>query len=98
MQSEPYIIISYKHTSGGHLCFWRKNCAGYTENLKEAGMYSEREVNEQKDYFNKVEDGEIHTYAIKLLEFKNLFKDKMRTLVTSNQVIREQHLKELLNR
>lgn len=40
---KQYLILSVKH-SGGYLCWWRPNGAGYTQCLDLAGRYSAAEI------------------------------------------------------
>jgi hypothetical protein len=47
-----YIILSPKHSEGNTPTFWRPNCAGYTTNPWLAGIYEEKEIQEDPTYFN----------------------------------------------
>ena len=64
-----YIIVSLKYGENGILCFWRPNNAGYTNDLQQAGRYSEEEVRADLSYYHNGENVAIEE-TILLSDFK----------------------------
>ena len=57
---KAYIILSLKHSTKDEACFWRADNSGYTTNPWQAGIYTEEQVTNDRDYYN---DG-FNTVAI----------------------------------
>ena len=75
---KKYIVISLKHGHQGLLCFWRPNSRGYTNNLNEAGRYSEDEI---KNHLNYYHDG-VDNIAVE--EEKLLIDFRQRIVFDTN--------------
>jgi len=59
-----YVILSLKHGTSKKACFWKADCAGYTEYPFNAGQYDEAEVKGNPGYYNNG----IDTVAIPLTD------------------------------
>jgi len=46
MENDRYLIESMEHQFGDYRCWWGPNSCGYTQNLYEAGRYTEAEARE----------------------------------------------------
>jgi len=63
-----YYILSLKWSNSDFCCWWRPDDSGYTEDLKQVGVYPARQVREREWYY----DNKITTRAILVRKAKNL--------------------------
>lgn len=49
---KKYVIVSLNHSTDTTAVFWRSNDSGYTTNPWQAGIYSEKQVTDNPDYYN----------------------------------------------
>jgi hypothetical protein len=86
-----FYIISYKHSSGGKMTFWGPNNCGYTTNLKQAGIYTEKEVRSNLKYYNNETYGIVENKAIPVEDIEKHYRTSL--IVEPNYIQRKKHLK-----
>jgi len=64
-----YIIVSFKYGQNGNLCFWRPNDAGYTNDLQQAGRYTEEQIKANMSYYHNGDNVAIEVNKL-LSDFK----------------------------
>ncbi len=89
MNEQQYYIISYQYSrnNNGHICFWRPNNAGYTNDLLQAGKYSESEVKACMNYYHQGDNA----VAVPVEEIERDFK--IRHHVEIDHKARAKHLR-----
>ncbi|MBO0947329.1 hypothetical protein [Fibrella forsythiae] len=87
-----FYIISYEHSYGGILTFWRPNNAGYTNNPWLAGTYTESEIRADMAYYHRGEDGSV---AVPVEELHEEGRYVIRQLVDANVKEKEKHLRRV---
>lgn len=49
---KEYYLLSLKWSDRDHYVWWRPKNNGYTLNLKDAGIYTEEQINKEKNYYS----------------------------------------------
>lgn len=74
-----FFVISLVHSSD-ELTFWRSNDAGYTSDLNQAGVYSEKQIRENLNYYHNGDN-----ISIPCDYFKTIIETQTKVYVSSGK-------------